>query len=133
MDVLIELKNRGGKSLHHTQSTSPTTQETLPVSPQNPNAHPSHIRKYSKYSEYLELAGPALIRKYSEIFGNIRKYSFPNQWETLHCSFLKIETSANCHNLSQDLHSVTCHLTIPSSGHNTNAHVTAVVLKPVLY
>ena len=41
MDVLTELKNRGGRSVHQTQSTSPTTQETLAISPQNPNAHPT--------------------------------------------------------------------------------------------
>ena len=66
--------------MHHTQSTSPTTQETLPVSPQNPNAHPSHIRKYS---DIFGIFGISRSSSDSEIFGNIRKYSFPNERETL--------------------------------------------------
>ena len=66
--------------MHHTQSTSPTTQETLPVSPQNPNAHPSHIRKYSDIFGIFAISRSSSD---SEIFGNIRKYSFQNERETL--------------------------------------------------
>ena len=79
MDVSTELKNQGGRSVHHTQSTSPTTQETLPVSPQNPNAHPSHIQKYS---DIFRIFGISRSSSDSEIFRDIRKYSFPNEWET---------------------------------------------------
>ena len=66
--------------MHHTQSTSPTTEKTLPISPQNPNAHPSHIRKYS---DIFGIFGISRSSSDSEIFGNIRKHSFPNERETL--------------------------------------------------
>ena len=72
MDVLTGLKNQGGRSVHHTQSTSPTTQETLPVSPKTRMLTLLIFGKIRIYSEYLELLDLAVIRKYSKIFGNAR-------------------------------------------------------------
>jgi hypothetical protein len=72
MDMLTEQKNWGGRSVNHTQSTSPTTQETLPVSPQNLNAHPCNIRKYWDIFGFFRISRSSSD---SEIFGNIRKFA----------------------------------------------------------